>query len=87
MDVASRYYDELESEFQGVQAQRLILDEKCKTLEETIQRVATNIIGYTKKQINKEWYDEQCAKQNAEKNAARERAIQKKLEESRMLTN
>jgi hypothetical protein len=29
-DVASRYYDELESELQGVQAQPLSLDEKCK---------------------------------------------------------
>jgi hypothetical protein len=32
-DVASRYYDELESELQGVQAQPLYLDEKCKKLE------------------------------------------------------
>jgi hypothetical protein len=29
-DVASRYYDELESELQGVQPQPLSLDEKCK---------------------------------------------------------
>jgi hypothetical protein len=29
-DVASRYYNELESELQGVQAQPLSLDEKCK---------------------------------------------------------
>jgi hypothetical protein len=54
-DVAPRYYDELESEFQGVQTQTqpLSLDEKCKKLEETIQRVATNTIGYTRKQANK----------------------------------
>jgi hypothetical protein len=51
-DVASRYYDELESELQGVQAQQLSLDEKCKKLEEIIQRVATNTIGYTRKQAN-----------------------------------
>jgi hypothetical protein len=51
-DVASRYYDEVESELQGVQAQPLSLDEKCKKLEETIQRVAKNTIGYTKKQEN-----------------------------------
>jgi hypothetical protein len=44
------------------------LDEKCKKLEETI--------GYTKKHTNKEWFDEECAKINEEKNAARERAIQ-----------
>jgi hypothetical protein len=63
-DVASRYYDEFESEFQGVQAQPLSLDEKCKKLEETIQRVATNAIGLTRKQANKEWFDEECAKGN-----------------------
>jgi BioD-like phosphotransacetylase family protein len=40
--------------------------------ERTIQRVATNPIGYTKKQANKEWFDEECAKVNEEKNAARE---------------
>jgi hypothetical protein len=74
-DVASRYYDELEFELQGVQAQPLSLDEKCKKLEEAIQRVATNI-GYTRKQANTEWFDEECAEVNEIKNAARERAIQ-----------
>jgi hypothetical protein len=71
-DVASRYYDELESELQGVQAQPLSLDEKCKKLEETIQRIATNTIGCTRTQANKEWFDEECAKVNEEKNAARD---------------
>jgi hypothetical protein len=75
-DVASRYYDELESELQGVQAQPLSLDEKFKKLEETIQRVAINTIGYTRKQAYKEWFDEECAEVNEAKNAARERAIQ-----------
>jgi hypothetical protein len=49
----NRLNDELESELQAVQAQRLSLDEKCKKLEETIQRVAKNTIGYTRKQANK----------------------------------
>jgi hypothetical protein len=62
-----------------VQAQPLSLDEKCKKLEETIQRVATNTIGYTRKQAIKEWFDEECAKVNEEKNAARERAIHIKI--------
>jgi hypothetical protein len=62
-----------------VQAQPLSLDEKCKKLEETIQRVATNTIGYTRKQANKEWFDEECAKVNEEKNAPWERAIQIKI--------
>jgi hypothetical protein len=48
----------------------LNLDAKCKKLEETIQRVATNTIGYTRKQANKEWFDKACAKVNEEKNAA-----------------
>jgi hypothetical protein len=74
--VASRYYDELESELQGVHAQPLSLDKKCKKLEETIQRVATNTIGYTRKQANQEWFDKECAEVNEEKNAARKRAIQ-----------
>jgi hypothetical protein len=39
-------------------------------------RVATNNISYTRKQANKEWFGEECAKMNEEKNAARERAIQ-----------
>jgi hypothetical protein len=73
-DVASRYYNELESELQGLQAQPLSMNEKCKKLEETIQRLAKNTIGYTRKQANKEWFDEECAKVNA----ARERGIQNK---------
>jgi hypothetical protein len=51
------------------------LDEKCKKFEETIQRVATNTIGYTRKQASKEGFDEECAEVNEEKNAARERTI------------
>jgi hypothetical protein len=59
-----------------VQAQPLSFDEKCKKLEKSIQRVATNTIGYTRKQANKEWFDEECARVNEEKNATRERATQ-----------
>jgi hypothetical protein len=59
-----------------VQAQPLSLDEKCKKLKETIQRVATNFIGYTRKQANKELFNEECAEVNKEKNAARLRDIQ-----------
>jgi Skp family chaperone for outer membrane proteins len=72
-NVASWCYVELESEIQGVQAQLLSLDEECKKLEETIQRVTTNTIGYTRK---KEWFDKECTKMNKENNTARERAIQ-----------
>jgi hypothetical protein len=52
------------------------LDEKCKKLKETMQRETTNTIGYTRKQANKEWFDEECAKVYEKKNAAREQAIQ-----------
>jgi hypothetical protein len=52
------------------------LDGNRKKLEETIHRVAINTIGYTRKQANKEWFDEECAEVNEEKNAGRERAIQ-----------
>jgi hypothetical protein len=69
-DVVSRYYDEFESELQGVQAQPLSLDENCKNLEVTVQRIATKTIGYTRKQANKEWFDKECQKVNEEKNAA-----------------
>jgi hypothetical protein len=33
-----------------------------KKLEETILRVATNTIGYTRKQANEEWFDEECGR-------------------------
>jgi hypothetical protein len=42
----------------------------------TIQRVATNTIGYTRNQANKVWFDKECSNVNEEKNTARERAIQ-----------
>jgi hypothetical protein len=59
-----------------LQGQPLSFDGKCKKLEETIQKAATNTIGYTRKQANKERFDEECAKVTEEKNAARERTIQ-----------
>jgi hypothetical protein len=83
MDLASRYYDKLESELQGVQTQRLSLDEKSKKLEETIQRGATNTIGYTRKQANKEWFEEECEKVIEERNTTTERAIRIKTREAK----
>jgi hypothetical protein len=50
-----------------VQAQPLSLDEKCKKLEETIQIVAKNTIGFSRKQANKECFDEEFAKVNENK--------------------
>jgi hypothetical protein len=62
---------------------KLIWMKNIKKLEETIQRVATNPIGYTRKQANKEGFDEKCAKVNEEKNAARERAIKIKTKRAK----
>jgi hypothetical protein len=64
-DVASGYY-ELESKLQSVQAQLLSLDKKCKKLEETIQRVATNTIGCTNKQRPFEPQVAMCRAKNGE---------------------
>jgi flavoprotein len=64
----------LNSEVYTLHAQPL--DEKCKKLEETIQRVAKTPSVTREKQANKKWFDKECAKVNEEKNAARERAIQ-----------
>jgi hypothetical protein len=35
-------------------------------MEETDRKVATNTIGYTRKQAGKEWFDEECEKVNEE---------------------
>jgi hypothetical protein len=43
----------------------------------------TNTIGYTRKQANKEWFDEECGEVNEEKNAARDRAIQNNTREAK----
>jgi hypothetical protein len=40
--------------------------EKCKKLEETIQRVATNTIGYKRKQANYYYYIRLIAEELAE---------------------
>jgi hypothetical protein len=47
-----------------------------------VDRVATDT-GYTRKQANKEWFEEECATVNEEKNATRERAIQIKTRQAK----
>jgi hypothetical protein len=44
-------------------------------MEVGVWKVATNTIGYTRKQAGKEWFDEECEKVNEEKNACRANAI------------
>jgi hypothetical protein len=60
------------------------LDESCQIQESLLQSnivgtAIANTIGYTRKQAHKERFDEECAKVNEEKNAARERAIQNNI--------
>jgi hypothetical protein len=83
----SWYYDKGESKLQDVQAQPLSLDVKSKKLEETIQRVATNTIGYTRIQAKKEWFNEECARVNEKRTLPESEPSKSKPEESRMLTN
>jgi hypothetical protein len=58
-----------------------------KKLEETIQRVPTNTIGYTRKQANKEWFHKEGVKVNEERTPPVSELSKSKPEESRMLTN
>jgi hypothetical protein len=41
-------------------------------MEEAVRKIATNTIGYTRKQAGKEWFDEECEKANEEKHACSE---------------
>jgi hypothetical protein len=63
------------------------LDEKCKQLEETIQRAATNTIGYTSKQANKKWFDKECAKGTRKRTPPESEPSKSKPDEPRMVTN
>jgi hypothetical protein len=56
-------------------------------MEETVQRVATNTIGYTRKQANKERFDEQCAKVKKEKTPLESEPSKTTPDETKMLTN
>jgi adenine-specific DNA methylase len=44
-------------------------------MKEAVRKIATNTIGYTRKQAGKVWFDEECEKVNQEKNACRVNAI------------
>jgi hypothetical protein len=46
--------------------------------EKIVRKIATNTIGYTRKQARKEWFDEECEKVNGEKNACRANAIHRR---------
>jgi hypothetical protein len=64
-DVATMHRHELETELPDAsESESLSWDDKWKRMEETVWKVATNTIVYTRKQAGKEWFDE-------EKNACR----------------
>jgi hypothetical protein len=46
-----------------------------ETDRDAVRKVATNNVGYTRKQAGKEWFDEDHGKVNEEKNAGRANAI------------
>jgi hypothetical protein len=63
------YRHELEAELSGAsEPEPLSLNDKWRRMEEAVQKVATNTIDYTRKQAEKEWFDEECEKVNEEKN-------------------
>jgi hypothetical protein len=54
-------------------------------MKEAFQKVATNIIGYTRKEAGKEWLDEECEKVNEEKNACRANAIHRRTRAAKVI--
>jgi endonuclease/exonuclease/phosphatase family metal-dependent hydrolase len=76
--VATRYHDELETELcrrSAMEPEPLSLDDIWKRTETAVREVAEKTIGYTRKQARNEWFDEECARVNEKKNAARARAL------------
>jgi hypothetical protein len=70
-----------------VQVEPLNLDKKCKKLEETIQRVATNTIGYTRKRTNKSGLRRSVQGGTRKSTPPESKPSKPKAKESRMLTN
>jgi hypothetical protein len=69
---------ELETELScASEPEPLSLDNKWKGIEETVRKVTTNDMDYSRKQAGKEWFDEECEKVKEEKNACRANAIQR----------
>jgi hypothetical protein len=69
------YRHELEAELSAAsEPEPLSLNDKWRWMEEAVRKVATNTIGYTRKQAGTELFDEECEKVNEEKNACRANA-------------
>jgi hypothetical protein len=78
-NVATMCRHELEAELSGAsEPEPLSLNDKWRRMEEAVWKVATNTIGYTRKQVEKQWFDEECEKVNEEKNACRANAIHRR---------
>jgi hypothetical protein len=63
------------------------LDEKCKKLEETIQRVATNTIGYTKNKQIISGLTRSVQRRSRKRTPPESEPSKPKPEEPKMLTN
>jgi hypothetical protein len=64
------------------------LDEKCKKLEETIHRVATDTIGYTRKHAKKSGFTRSVQRGTRKKTPPQSEPSKKTPEEEpKMLTN
>jgi hypothetical protein len=73
------YHHELEAKLSGAsESEPLSLDGNWKRMEEAAWKVATNIIGYTRKQAGKEWFGEECEKVHEEKNACRANTVKRR---------
>jgi hypothetical protein len=73
------YRHELEAELSSAsEPEPLSLNEKWRQMEEAVRKIATNTIGYTRKQAGKDWFDEECEMVNEEKNTCRVNAIHRR---------
>jgi hypothetical protein len=71
------YHHELEAELSDA-AVITKLGRQMKGMEEAVQKVATNTIGYIKKQARKEWFDKEWEKMNEGNDACRAINIQRR---------
>jgi hypothetical protein len=73
------YRHELEAELSDAsEPEPLSLNDKWRRMDKEVRKVATNTIGYTRKQTLKECFDKEFEKVNDEKNACRSNINQRR---------
>jgi hypothetical protein len=87
-NVEIMYRHKLEAELSGeAEPEPLSLNDKWKRMVGAVRKVATNTIGYTRKQAGKEWFDEEYERVNEEKTAkykySKTRSIERNLFEEK----